>query len=222
MQPTSHQNNRVYLIDDDVLVRAGIRSLIDTQSPFEVIGENSDARAALDDIKKLRPDVVLLDITLPGLSGIDAIPAIRQAAPSTQVVMASHHLGSNMVQRALRAGAAGYIAKCASPEELTLAIECVLHGQRYVSPKVTGGLVGTLRGDTNAPEVTAQTDVLTGREREVFQLIAVGRANKEIAAMLHISLSTVKKHRENLQRKLDCHSAAELARLAIREGLLSV
>jgi DNA-binding NarL/FixJ family response regulator len=127
------------------------------------------------------------------------------------------------VQQALQAGADGYLSKDSEPEELALAIESVCRGDSYLSPKVANGIMArAVRGEAPPPADATALAALTPREREVFQLLAVGKANKEVAAMLDLSLGTVKKHRENLQRKLDCHSAAELARLAIREGLLTV
>jgi DNA-binding NarL/FixJ family response regulator len=136
--------------------------------------------------------------------------------------MVTHHVGETFVDQAMRAGAEGYVSKDSDPSELALAIEAVHRGDPFISPRVAAGLVSRYRVDKEeAPHVTSRLSTLTQREREVFQLLAVGHANKEVARELGISLGTAKKHRENLQRKLDCHSAAELARLAIREGLLS-
>lgn len=211
----------IYLVDDDLLVCAGLRALLERDPRFAVVGEHDDARAAIRAIRELQPDVVILDITMPGLSGIDAVGPVKEVSPRTRVLMASQHQGAHFVQMALRAGADGYVAKSSKPEELAVAIEAVLGGQPYVSPTVGGGLDGRLPGDRGDLTIRSPLDALTDREREVFQLLAVGKANKQIASMLHVTLSTVKKHRENLQRKLDCHSAAELARLAIREGLVT-
>ncbi len=212
---------RVYLVDDQSMLRAAFRSLLVQDPRFEVVGDSGDARDAIERIGELHPDVVLLDITMPGLSGIDAILPIRKAHPRVRVLMLTHHEGESFVEQALRFGADGYLSKDSEVGELALAIQAVHRGQPFVSPKVAGGLVSKAR----APERSASTPIsrigsLTPREREVFQLLALGQANKEVARGLNISLGTAKKHRENLQRKLDCHSAAELARLAIREGLL--
>jgi DNA-binding NarL/FixJ family response regulator len=212
---------RVYLVDDHTMIRAAFRSLLDGRDGFEVVGDVGDARVAIDKIAEARPDVVLLDITMPGLSGIDAIAMIRKAAPRTKILMLSHHEGESFVEQALRAGAEGYLSKDSEPAELELGIRAVHRGDPYVSPRVATGLVSGMRGaDAGGPVPTSRLEKLTPREREVFQLLALGRANKEVARELGMSLGTAKKHRENLQRKLDCHSAAELARLAIREGLL--
>jgi DNA-binding NarL/FixJ family response regulator len=166
--------------------------------------------------------VVLLDITMPNLSGLDAIPMIRKACPRAKIVMATNHEGETFVDQALRAGADGYLSKDSDPDELALAIEAVHRGDPFVSPKVSAGLVSKVRGfDTETGHPSSGISSLTPREREVFQLLATGKSNKEVARELGVSLGTAKKHRENLQRKLKCQSAPELTRLAIREGLLS-
>ena len=213
---------KVYLVDDQTMIRAAFRALLDRREGFEVVGDHSDARKAIEEIPGARPDVVLLDITMPGLSGIDAIGLIRKVHPRCKIVMLTHHEGQTFVEQALRAGAEGYLSKDSDESELVLAIEAVHRGDPYVSPKVSGGLVSQVRGRTTDARASAsQLGSLTPREREVFQLLALGKSNKEVARDLDMSVGTAKKHRENLQRKLDCHSAAELARLAIREGLLT-
>lgn len=212
---------RVYLVDDQAIFRAAIKSLLSQRDSFEVVGSNGDPRKALGEIQTLRPDVVILDITMPGLSGLDLLPQIRAHLPRARVVMLTHHEGESFVEQALQAGAEGYLSKDSDPAELALAISAVHRGDPYVSPKVAGGLVSGLRGRKDAGvRPSSRLATLTAREREVFQLLAIGKSNKEVAAALHMSLGTAKKHRENLQRKLDCGSAAELARMAIREGLL--
>lgn len=217
-----HPRITILLVDDEAIVRAGIRALLERSEGLAVVGESGDAREAIDLASELRPDLVLLDIAMHGLSGLDAVAPIKKASPRTKVLMASQHERQEFVVQALRAGADGYLSKSSNPQELAMAIESIQRGESFVSPRVARGLVGTMRGDgvAEAP-VGHRLQALTMREREVFQLIALGKANKEIAAMLEISLGTVKKHRENLQRKLDCHSAAEIARLAIHEGLLA-
>ncbi len=211
----------VFLVDDQNMLRAAFRSLLSRDERFEVLGDSGDAREAIDRIGELRPNIVLLDITMPGLSGIDAIQPIRKAHPKVRVLMLTHHEGESFVEQAIQCGADGYLSKDSEQGELTIAIEAVHRGQPYISPKVAGGLVSKARtGVAAGPVPASRIGSLTTREREVFQLLALGKANKEVARDLNISLGTAKKHRENLQRKLDCRSAAELARLAIREGLL--
>ncbi|MFT5052453.1 MAG: DNA-binding NarL/FixJ family response regulator [Chlamydiales bacterium] len=224
MQTTRSMSIQVYLLDDQVMIRSAIRSLLQKNENFEIVGDSGDPREAIDEIEKLAPHVVLCDITMPGLSGIDAVGRIRKCSPKTSVVMLTHHEGESFVEQALQAGAEGYLSKDSDPRELSLAIEAVYRGDPYVSPKVSSGLVSAARnmGPVGKPGPKTRIDSLTPREREVFQLLAVGHANKSVARELGISLGTAKKHRENLQRKLACQSAAELARLAIREGLLNL
>ncbi len=211
----------VFLVDDQTMLRAAFRSLLSQDERFEVLGDSGDAREAIDRIGELRPNVVLLDITMPGLSGIDAIHPIRKAHPKVRVLMLTHHEGESFVEQAIQCGADGYLSKDSEEGELTIAIAAVHRGHPYISPTVAGGLVSKARTRAVAgPAPASRIGSLTTREREVFQLLALGKANKEVAWDLNITLGTAKKHRENLQRKLDCRSAAELARLAIREGLL--
>lgn len=214
---------RVYLVDDQTMIRAGFRSMLSGHAQFEVAGENGDPRKAVDAIEKLRPDIVLLDISMPGLSGIDAVPLIRKVHPKAKIVMLTHHEGETFVDQALRAGADGYLSKDSDPTELVLALESVQGGRMYLSPKVASSLLKRgRRPEVGLPSTKSRLGDLTSREREVLQLLALGKSNKEVARALEITLGTTKKHRENLQRKLDCHSAAEMALLAIKEGLLNV
>ena len=216
------RSTTLYLVDDQSMIRAALRSLLQEEDEFEVVGDSDDGREAAREVGELQPDVVLLDISMPGLSGIDTIPLVRKAHPRVKVVMLTHHEGESFVDQALKAGADAYLSKDSDPAELVVALKSVLRGDPYLSPRVSKGVVSRVR-DPHAIDLSAaasRVSSLTPREREVFQLLALGKANKEIATALDISLGTVKKHRENLQRKLDCHSAAELARMAIREGLL--
>jgi len=220
---TDKQQISILLIDDQAIVRAAFKSLLERIAHFEVVGDAAGARRGIELAKELRPDIVILDITMAGMSGLDAVGPLKKASPNTRVLMASQHEGTKFVQQALQAGADGYLSKDSEPEELALAIESIRRGDSYLSPKVANGIMArAVRGEAPEPSDSSALSVLTPREREVFQLLALGKANKEVAAMLGLSLGTVKKHRENLQHKLNCHSAAELARLAIREGLLNV
>jgi DNA-binding NarL/FixJ family response regulator len=213
---------RVYIVDDETMIRAGFRSLLTRDPRFEVAGENGDPRKAVTAIGELRPDIVLLDISMPGLSGIDAVPLIRKVHPRSKIVMLTHHEGETFVDQALRAGADGYLSKDSEPTELFLALESVHAEKMYLSPRVAGALLQRgRRPDPIGSAGGSRLGSLTSREREVLQLLALGKSNKEVARALDITLGTTKKHRENLQRKLDCHSAAEMALLAIKEGLLS-
>lgn len=212
---------RLLLVDDQNMLRAAFRSLLVQNERFEVVGDCGDAREGIQLVQELLPDVVMLDISMPGLSGIDAIAPMRKAHPRVRILMLTHHEGESFVDQAMRAGADGYLSKDSEPAELALAVESVRDGRPYLSPKVSSGLVaGIRRGEAGTPPAVSRLEGLTPREREVFQLLALGRSNKEVARELDMSLGTAKKHRENLQRKLDCHSTAEIARLAIREGLM--
>jgi two-component system nitrate/nitrite response regulator NarL len=208
---------RIYLLDDQAMLRAAFRNWLSRHPGLQVVGDQGDARLGIAEIGRLRPDVVLLDIAMPGLSGLDAIAPIKAANPAGHVLMMTNHEGESFVRQALDAGADGYLSKDSDPEELVLAIGTVSRGERYVSPRVAPSLAFAAPGATAREGGVAS---LTAREREVFLLLAVGKSNKEVAKALTMSLGTAKKHRENLQRKLDCHSTADLARLAIREGLL--
>ena len=209
---------RVHLIDDQAMIRAALRAFLGEREDFDVVGDDGDAREAIEHVQALRPDVVVLDITMPGLSGLDAIPRILKVSPRTKIVMLTHHEGERFVEEAFQAGAGGYLSKDSDPAELALAIQAVYRGDPYVSPRVASGVFASIRGGGQSPP--SRLGSLTPREREVFQLLAVGHSNKEVATTLEMSVGTAKKHRENLQRKLDLHSPAELTRLAIREGLL--
>ncbi len=220
---TDKQTITILLVDDQAIVRAAFKSLLERIPHFRVVGDAGDARSGIEKARELQPDLAIVDITMAGMSGIDAVAPMKKASPRTRVLMASQHEGAKFVQQALQAGADGYLSKDSEPEELALAIESIQRGDSYLSPKVASAVMARAQpGGAVVPADGGALAVLTPREREVFQLLAVGKANKEVAAMLGLSLGTVKKHRENLQRKLDCHSAAELARLAIREGLLDV
>jgi len=222
LETTNDGKIKVFLVDDQAMIRASLKSFLAQRERFEVVGTCGDARRAAEEIAAARAHVVVLDITMPGLSGLDAIPLIRKRSPKVKIIMLTHHEGETFVEQALRSGAEGYLSKDSEPAELALAIEAVNRGDPFVSPRVAAGLVGGLRGVQSGAAPKSRLAGLTQREQEVFQLLAVGNSNKEVAAKLGINLGTAKKHRENLQRKLSCNSAAELARLAIREGLLTI
>jgi DNA-binding NarL/FixJ family response regulator len=214
---------RVFLIDDQAMIRAALRSLLLQQPGFDVVGDSGDARQGIERVGQLRPDVVLLDITMSGLSGIDAIGPLRGAHPRVRILMVTNLEGETFVEQSIKAGADGYLSKDSDAGELALAVQAVHAGNTYLSPRVSTGVVQRLReGESSGAGArpAGGLNSLTPREREVFQLLALGLSNKVVARKLGMSLGTAKKHRENLQRKLEVSSAAEIARLAIREGLL--
>lgn len=212
----------VFLVDDQAILRAAFRSLLDKEPEFQVVGDSGAPRTALGEIERVRPDIVLLDISMPELSGLDLIPLIHRISSRIRIVVLTHHESERIVEQALSAGAEGYLSKDSDERELMVALQAVHRGDPYVSPKVTKGLLARMRTDNVEENAATRIDTLTPREREVFQLLALGHSNKEVARELEISLGTAKKHRENLQRKLQANSSAELARLAIREGLLEL
>ena len=209
---------RVLLADDHTLVRAGIRSLLENMEGIEVIAEAGDGREALRLVRTHRPDVVLMDIAMPGLNGLEAAARIAKKCPNVRVIILSMHVNEEYVLQALRAGAAGYMVKGADAAELEIAIRAVARGETYLSPMVSKHVVTDyiqrISGETSPLEL------LTPRQREVLQLIAEGYSTKKIARTLKISVKTVETHRMQLMERLDIHDIAGLVRYAIRVGLV--
>ena len=210
---------RVVLADDHTLVRAGIRKLLESMSDLEVVGEADDGLALLVLAEQLRPDLVLMDIAMPKLNGLDATIRLVEASPETRVLILSMHQNEEYVRLALRHGAVGYLLKDAATLELDLAIEAIRRGETYLSPAVTKGVltdyVQRLRGDD------PPTGQLTPRQREIVQLVAEGLSTKEIARRLDLSVKTVDTHRSQVMKQLDIHEIAGLVRYALRTGLIS-
>ena len=210
---------RVLLADDHTLVRAGLRKLLESVPDLEVVGEASDGLALIALVAKLQPELVLMDIAMPGLNGLDATARVMKEWPATRVLILSMHQNEEYVRQALRYGAAGYLLKDAAPMELDLALKAVLRGDTYLSPAVSKGVLSDyierLRGDAETGEL------LTPRQREVLQLIAEGQSTKEIARRLELSVKTVDTHRSQLMQQLNIHEVAGLVRYAIRAGLVS-
>jgi len=210
---------RVLLADDHALVRAGIRSLLGTLPGVQVVGEAGDGHEALRLVETLRPRVVLMDIAMPGLNGLEATARIARDHPETRVIILSMHVSEEYAARALRAGGAGYLPKDADVRELELAIEAVARGETYLSPAVSTHVVADYRRRlAEAPDALAR---LTPRQREVLQLLAEGHSTKEIAFRLHVSVKTVETHRAQVMDRLDIHDLAGLVRFAVRMGLVS-
>lgn len=214
---------RVLLADDHVLVRAGIRALLEALPGLEIVGEVSDGRSALDLVLKARPDVAFLDIAMPGLNGIEVAERAAREAPNTRVVMLSMHNTSNHVVRALRAGAAGYLLKDAAADELPVLLRAVMNGETYLSPAIAKHVVdGFLqRGSGEVDAADNPVELLTPRQREILQLVAEGRSTKEVASLLSLSIKTVEAHRSQIMDRLDIHDLPGLVRFAIRTGLVA-
>jgi DNA-binding NarL/FixJ family response regulator len=208
----------IILADDHTVVRQGIRKLLETREDFEIVGEASDGEEAVKLVIEKQPDVAIMDIWMPRLSGIDATRRISKRGLGTKVLVLSMHESRAYVEEVLRAGAAGYIVKNAAASDLLDAIDAVCNGVSYLSPVITQQVVDAIaRPAESAP---SGLGVLTDREREVLQLIAEGLSSKEIASMLGVSLKTVDSHRSNLMEKLDIHKVSGLVRFAIRTGLV--
>ncbi len=210
---------RVLLADDHELVRAGIRVLLEGMTGVEVVGEAGDGRQALALVEQRRPNLVLADIAMPGLNGLDLAARLRKDHPRIRVIMLSMHDGEQYVARALRAGAAGYLLKRAARAELEVAVRAVARGETYLSPAMSRHLVQDyVRRGEEAPD---PLDRLTVRQREVLQLVAEGCTTKEVAVRLGVSVKTVDKQRTQLMERLDIHDIAGLVRFAIRAGVIS-
>jgi DNA-binding NarL/FixJ family response regulator len=213
---------RVVIADDHHLVRQGIRSLLEGAGDIEVIGEAGDGQEAVMLVQKLSPDVLVLDIGMPRLNGVQAAEDIRSRRLPTRIVMLSMHTDRRLVQQSLRAGASGYVLKDSVLEELLLAIRAASRGYTYLSPQISQAIVDFfLAGEGHAGEATP-FEQLSPREREILKLIAEGRTNNEMADILKISVRTVQKHRANLMAKLDVHDVAGLTRIAIMYGLIFI
>jgi DNA-binding NarL/FixJ family response regulator len=209
---------RILLVDDHKILRTGIRGLIERQPDLEVVAEAEDGRTAVQLSRKLSPDVVIMDISMQDLNGIEATRQITGAAPRTKVIILSMHSSQRFVTDVFRAGASGYLLKDCDFSEIISAIHAVFADETYVCPQIAT----VLRNDYLQRIInseTSNTAVLTPREREVLQLMAEGKSTKEIAFAFNLSVKTVEVHRQRIMEKLDIHSIAELTKYAIREGL---
>jgi two-component system response regulator NreC len=210
----------ILLADDHAIFRAGLKLLLESQPDFAVIGEAASGQEAIAAARALQPDLVLMDVAMPGINGFEATRRIRADSPKTQVLALTMHENEQYFFQMLQAGAAGYVIKGAPPEELIDAIRSVTRGQAYLSPPLTRRLLDDYL--TRVREGQHAGDPLTDREREVLRLIAEGLTSKEIAGRLAISPYTVERHRANAMAKLDLHNRADLIRYAIRKGLIDL
>lgn len=210
----------IILADDHELVRAGIRSILETFPNVRVAAETGDGREALELARRLEPDVLLLDITMPGLNGLEVAARIKKLGLATRVLMLSMHAGPDYVARAVQSGAMGYLVKDSAVDELADALGSVLRGRTYFCDAIDRDVVqGFLSaGDVNAEELA----VLTPRQREILQLVAEGFSTREIAERLHVSVKTVETHRAQLMSRLGIHDVPGLVRFAIRTGLVTI
>lgn len=210
---------RILICDDHTLFVEGIKAILRNQPSLEIVGEARDGRRAVEMVKKLKPDLVLMDISMPDMNGFDATRRVRDFDESVKVLILTMHDEEELVARCLEAGASGYIIKDAPASQLLYAIEIVQKGEKYLSPvvlkKVVAGYVKNQRPQTSY-------DRLSGREREILKLLAEGQTVKEIATMLNLSVKTVEVHKYNLMRKIDVHDRSELIKYAIQKKLIAV
>jgi DNA-binding NarL/FixJ family response regulator len=205
---------QVLLADDHAIVRDGLKSFLQLEG-CKVVGEASNGQEAVSLAEKLRPDVAILDLSMPLLNGVDAAQAIRQVAPNTKIILLTQHQEDQYVLEALRAGAVGYVLKSHAAQDLLKAVREVLHGNVYLSPGISRAVVNAmLNGDG------IRKEVLTPRERQVLQLIAEGKSTKEVAVQMGVSTKTGESHRARLMEKLGIHKTADLVRYAVKHGLI--
>ncbi|HEX6883880.1 MAG TPA: response regulator transcription factor [Planctomycetota bacterium] len=208
---------RVLLVDDHQLLREGLRRILEATGDIQVVGEADDGGAALAAVEAHHPHVVVMDVGMHGLNGIEATQRLRRTHPGVRVVALSAHADKRYVRNMVRAGAAAYVLKESASDDLLRAVRAAAHGEHYLSPRVTGALLESWSAP--APEPGSADERLGPREREVLCLLAEGKTSKEIARTLGLKVKTVETHRRNLAQKLDLHSVAELTKYAVREGL---
>jgi DNA-binding NarL/FixJ family response regulator len=211
-------SSRILLADDHSIIRQGLFALLEKQPDIEVVGAVENGRKAIELVRELKPDIVIMDITMPNLNGIDATRKIIEQVPGVKVIALSMHSSRRFVAEMLKAGAKGYILKECLFDELIEAIRTVLKGDTYLSHKITGVVVNDYV-KRMSPEYRQETSALTEREREVLQLLAEGKSTKQIAPQLHVSDKTIESNRRNIMDKLNIHSIAELTKYAVREGI---
>ena len=206
---------RIVLADDHALVRQGLSLILEAQPDMQIVGQAGNGHEAVELAQKLKPDVVIMDVAMPGLNGIEATRRLAEALPRTRVLALSMHKDSVYVREILRAGARGYLLKDSGDADLIAAVRAIAKGEGYISPAVSEAVLSDYR-----KHVTDPLDLLTTREREVLQLIAEGKTNKEIATDLNLSVYTIEAHRGRIMEKLNLHSTGELVRFALRNGLI--
>ena len=217
---------KIFLADDHSILRDGLKMILENEEEFNIVGEAGDGREAYDMIEKLKPDVAVLDISMPSMSGIELSRHLKKYLPDTKILILSRHDKDEYIRQVLQYGVEGYILKDDASEELIKAVKEVMKGNLYLSPRLATGIIReviTLQGETEAdtPE-DSPFDILTPREREVLKLVAEGSNSREIAEILHISPQTVKTHRVNIMRKLDIHKVNDLVAYAIKNGFVEV
>lgn len=210
----------ILIVENHALLRAGLRALLSADPDFEVVGEAANGHDAIQAVRTLQPTLVLMDISMPGITGIEAMIDIKQRCPAVRIIVITIHKEDEYIHASLRAGADGYLLKDASNEEFQVAIRTVSSGKIYLSPAVSGEIVQRYLAANDLPSGTRATPQLSHRERQVLKLIAEGHRNKYIAEYFSLSIKTIEKHRSNLMQKLDLHNSSMLTSYAIAHGLL--
>jgi len=215
------QKARIVIAEDHTILREGLRSLLSSNPNFEIVGEAGDGREAIRCAEKFKPDLILTDLSMPRMNGMEAIKEIKRESPASKVLVLTVHRAEEYILAAFRAGADGYLLKDSTHSELVMAVKKVLGGQHYISPEISDKVIeGYLEGKKTLKSRTSW-ETLTQREREILKLIAEGYKNKQIADDLCISVKTVEKHRANLMEKLDLHNIQALTTFAIERGIVS-
>ena len=211
---------RIVIAEDHTILREGLKALLSAKADFSIVGEAEDGRDAIRCVGQERPDLILMDLSMPKMNGLEAIREIKKQNPDTKVIVLTVHKTEEYILASLRAGADGYVLKDATHSELEMAINNVLKGKRFLSPGISEKVIGGYLEGKTTGKTKSVWDTLTQREREILKLIAEGNKNKEIADYLCISLKTVEKHRTNLMKKLDLHNVASLTAFAMEKGLI--
>ena len=215
------EKQRIVIAEDHTILREGLRALLSSDPDLEIVGEAEDGQEAIRCVEKLKPGLVLMDLSMPRMNGMDAIREIKKRSPETRILVLTVHKTDEYIVATLQAGADGYVLKDSTNAELKMAIKSALGGKFYISPGISAKVVEGYLENKRMPKAATPWDSLTARERGILKLIAEGYKNKEIADFLCISVKTVEKHRANLMQKLDLHSVSALTTLAIEKGLIT-
>ncbi|EHQ07348.1 MAG: response regulator transcription factor [Leptonema illini] len=212
------KETRLYLADDHAIVREGLRFILSSQPHYKIVGESGDGPIALQQIEEIKPDIAILDISLPGMTGIEIARQIRRYHPDIRIIMLSRHDNEEYLRELLKYKIHGYVLKDEAGSDLIRAIDAVMSGETYLSPRMVSMLVREKEAGTDAD--TGLFSLLSNREREILKLLAEGKTNEEIGTQLRISPHTAKVHRQNIMKKLNLHKTADLVRYAVRTGLI--